>query len=382
MSPIHDWSVPAAAAAAFISSAAVLPFLRSTLADRGLTAVNYRGRFIPTAGGLIIPLAYLAAWLAFAALDPGGAGGAGGVGGAGGDGGPGGAGTASVLLFTANALAVWGLLDDTPGGGAAGGAKDGASWRARGWKGHLRELSRGRFTTGAFKIAGIGGAGGAAAVLAGAAGLWIFPAGAVIAMSANVLNLFDLRPGRALKVFWLGIFLLAAAFPGFTGWGAVIPLLAAALAWAPWDFGGRMMMGDTGANVLGGCLGVIFVGIAVERGLPLLYPALALLAALQVSAELASWSQIISSVPMLAYVDSLGRAAAPPGDAAAGRPAPYPGDGAAGRPAPRPGDDDPGRSPRLPIPAAPGAAGEGPYPPSENIENGIRGDEGFTREEM
>lgn len=310
----YHWPVPVAAAVAFAFSAGILPFLRGTLIDRGITAVNYRGSSIPTGGGLIIPLGYLAAWMAAGMLQPGGAGGGPGAGpgpagsfGAAGATGP--AGAALSLLFITNAFALWGLLDDSPSGSSSGAP----GREPRGWRGHMKEILRGRFTTGAFKIIGMGGAGGAGALLAGAPGYWIIPGAVLIAMAANVLNLFDLRPGRAVKVFWLGIFSLALAFPEYGGWGAVVPLLAVILAWGPWDFSGRMMLGDTGANILGGCLGIVFVGIAVERGLTILFPGIALLAVLQVSAELASWTKIIASVPVLNYLDGLGRVPPPSG---------------------------------------------------------------------
>ncbi|MDQ1292815.1 MAG: hypothetical protein QG608_695, partial [Actinomycetota bacterium] len=85
---------------------------------------------------------------------------------------------------------------------------------AKGLRGHLRELARGRLTTGGLKVLGIGAVGVTAAALltepsGGQGGRAVRRArrtcdvvlgGALIAGTANLLNLLDLRPGRALKV--------------------------------------------------------------------------------------------------------------------------------------------------------------------------------------
>src|SRR5690606_4012 len=76
-------------------------------------------------------------------------------------------------------------------------------------------LARGEVTSGAVKILGIGatGLGAAALVSRGPADTLIN--GAAIAGAANLANLFDLRPGRAIKVGLLtGGPLLAAAVAG------------------------------------------------------------------------------------------------------------------------------------------------------------------------
>ncbi|MCB1029356.1 MAG: hypothetical protein KDB24_16515, partial [Microthrixaceae bacterium] len=95
------------------------------------------------------------------------------------------------------------------GSGLAGGVDDlvGAA-DTKGLRGHLLALTRGEVTTGAVKIGAIGASGLAAALLAGrnAQGssrpsrIQAAVDGALIAGSANLMNLFDLRPGRALKV--------------------------------------------------------------------------------------------------------------------------------------------------------------------------------------
>jgi UDP-N-acetylmuramyl pentapeptide phosphotransferase/UDP-N-acetylglucosamine-1-phosphate transferase len=73
----------------------------------------------------------------------------------------------------------------------------------------------------------------------------------LIALSANLLNLLDLRPLRTLKGFWLlSAGLLWAADPLLSLlWGLSLP-------YARLEARRRVMLGDTGANALGGVVGV------------------------------------------------------------------------------------------------------------------------------
>ena len=121
---------------------------------------------------------------------------------------PGLAGRARAALVTAAA-----------GAGAFGGYDDLAgSGDRRGFRGHLGALARGEVTTGAIKIGGIGATGVAASGLLGGAPLDVAVNAGLIAGGANLLNLFDLRPGRAIKVAALAGGLLAAAGrPGRAG---------------------------------------------------------------------------------------------------------------------------------------------------------------------
>ena len=70
----------------------------------------------------------------------------------------------------------------------------------RGFRGHLGALRHGEVTTGAVKLGGIGTAGIVSAALAGGPPADMVINAGLVAGGANLLNLFDLRPGRAVKV--------------------------------------------------------------------------------------------------------------------------------------------------------------------------------------
>ena len=136
----------------------------------------------------------------------------------------------------------------------------------RGFRGHLGALAKGEVTTGAVKLVGIGvdRPGGQPAARPrwrreqcagrpdGRADV-VINAG-LVAGCANLMNLFDLRPGRAIKVSLLAGAALALRGPGARA--AVAAPAGAAAALLPDDLGERAMLGDSGANALGAMLGV------------------------------------------------------------------------------------------------------------------------------
>lgn len=213
----------------------------------------------------------------------------------------------AAALLAGTVCGALGAYDDLAG-----------SASSRGFKGHLGALARGEVTSGAVKIVGIGTCGLAAAALAGTAAptragraFDVLTGGAVVAAAANLMNLFDLRPGRAIKVGLLTGTPLAA---GGAGRAAVVAApLGAAIALLPEDLGERAMLGDAGANALGALLGL--AATRLERG-----PRLAVLAglvALNVASEFVSFTKVIAGNPVLNRLDMLGRRPpAPPAGAA------------------------------------------------------------------
>jgi UDP-GlcNAc:undecaprenyl-phosphate GlcNAc-1-phosphate transferase len=275
----------------------------------------------------------------------------------------------SAAAPAVTALLVFGLVglaDDLWGDRSVGG-----------FRGHLRKaLREGRLTTGMAKLS-VGG--GAALVL----GLWLtgeaappllrvilepsapstaslpplpdlapqpspawigvldaLTAAATIALAANTLNLFDLRPLRALKVFWSGPALLLIAVIGLplaahwllrgpipplvqrlphwlptavslpragqgVGWlGALLgPALVAALIYSPVEARRRAMLGDNGANALGALFGIAACVVLPLMGQVVLA---CILAGINVYAESHSLSAMIRSHPLLDRIDRWG----------------------------------------------------------------------------
>ena len=176
------------------------------------------------------------------------------------------------------------------GAGAVGAYDDarGSRDQAKGFRGHTAALRAGRLTGGAVKVLGIGATGMLSAHLAGRRDVVI--AGAVVAATANLVNLLDLRPGRALKAGGAAALVLRQPGPA-----------AAALALLPGDLRERTMLGDAGANALGAVL-----GLALLRRAPA-GPALGALVVLTAASELVSYSRVIDAVPPLRWADRAGR---------------------------------------------------------------------------
>src|SRR5690606_11238762 len=144
---------------------------------------------------------------------------------------------------------------------------------------------------------------------------------ALIAGCANLANLLDLRPGRALKVVLpaAAAFAVLGAGAGTTeegvhgdadaararsGAGLARAALMPGLLALPADLREHGMLGDAGANVLGAA-----VGAAATRVLPV--PARGALlvgvVALTLASEKVSFSAVIDRTPVLHALDRLGR---------------------------------------------------------------------------
>jgi hypothetical protein len=240
----------------------------------------------------------------------------------------------AALALAGAGAAAFGAYDDLKGSGDR-----------RGFRGHLGALAAGEVTSGAVKIAGIGATGLAAGVLAGggqhadrgsAADVLINTG--LIAGGANLLNLFDLRPGRAIKVA-----LAAGAALGVTSAGrdAAAAPVGAALSMLPEDLGERAMLGDSGANALGGMLGAA-AAVALPRAARV--TVLAAIVGLTAASEVVSFTRVIEQTPPLHWLDMLGRRPAAAGARSAPRGPGAPAGGADGGGA--------GAAPRAPAGAA------------------------------
>lgn len=255
-----------------------------------LERVNYHGRAIATAAGLFLVTAVLVVEAgrstlgAFDVGDP-----------------PGLNPARPLVLFAAFGFGLLGFMDDVLG------SED------RGFRGHIAALAHGRLTTGMLKL--IGGA-AIALVLASAPGFVtgkrLVADALLIALAANLGNLLDRAPGRVIKyslAAYVPIALVAGAGPVGV---ALAPVIGAAVGILPDDLREHLMLGDTGANVLGGLLGL---AVVLEFDRTTRNVVLVVLLALNLASELVSFSRVIEKVPPLRWFDRLGRSPAPPSPA-------------------------------------------------------------------
>jgi UDP-N-acetylmuramyl pentapeptide phosphotransferase/UDP-N-acetylglucosamine-1-phosphate transferase len=169
-------------------------------------------------------------------------------------------------------------------------------------------LVRGRLTTGGAKL--VGGVALAAAVVAAASPDSSSSLGrlaadaALVALAANLGNLFDRAPGRATKVGLVAFAVLAVGAREAMAVAPIAVVVAAAGALLLDDLHERLMLGDTGANVLGGVLGL---GAVLACAPSTRTVALAVVAALNLVSELVSFSRVIDAVAPLRALDDLGR---------------------------------------------------------------------------
>lgn len=198
-------------------------------------------------------------------------------------------GQSAALLVSVPATAL-GALDDHS-----------ADTAHKGLRGHLRALACGEVTTGFVKLVGIGVGALSVAATRRRHPLDIIIDASAIAAGANVANLLDLRPGRALKVF--GAAQLPALFARELRPLAACQLAVIAAA-LPSDLAGRTMLGDTGANPLGAHTGYLYtlpesrlVRSAIAAGL----------VALIVAGEKVSFTEVIANHRLLSRLDELGR---------------------------------------------------------------------------
>ena len=213
--------------------------------------------------------------------------------------GPGLPGNVRAALAVAGAgAAAFGGYDDLAGSGSR-----------RGVRGHLGALAHGEVTTGAVKLGGIGVTGLVSAALLGGGPADVAINAGLVAGGANLLNLFDLRPGRALKVALASGTLLAIGADSGPGARLTVAApLGAAIALLPEDLGERAMLGDAGANALGALLGVA-AGAGLSR--PARLALLAAITGLTAASEVVSFTAVIERTPALRWLDMLGRRPVP-----------------------------------------------------------------------
>ncbi|WP_311472975.1 hypothetical protein [uncultured Actinomyces sp.] len=270
---------------------------RFDVVARRLERVNFRGRTVSLRGGVGVAAGALAAGAQVGRALGGAAG----------------ARPAAAAVAATGAAGAAGLIDDLDAG-----AHDGQT-PAKGLKGHLGALARGRVTTGALKIAVIGSGALVAGVLLarhrsataaprrrGATALDAAVSALTIASWADVHNLLDLRPGRALKAAaLLTAPLLVDRRPAAAACRALAAgCLGATAAALPGDLMEETMLGDTGANALGALVGT---ALAAHPARPVRALSAAAGTGLVLASERVSFTRVIARTPALAALDALGR---------------------------------------------------------------------------
>jgi hypothetical protein len=165
-------------------------------------------------------------------------------------------------------------------------------------------VARGELSTGAVKA--IGTLALAAYALAGRdlnAPEYVAAVG-VLTLAAHLGNLLDTRPGRPEKALALTGVAVCVATWSLTPLEPIAALIAAVTLGAWLTLRERAMLGDSGASLIGGMIGILLVTTLSAFAV---WCALGLLIAISLYGEFRSISSAIDRVPLLDRLDSLGR---------------------------------------------------------------------------
>lgn len=261
----------------------VLRSMIATLRSPVLRRTNHRGAAVPTAGGLVLVLAVVAVEAALGVVEAGGL-----------DVDAGADDGRRLVVLAVLGFGLLGMVDDVLGAGQSGG-----------FRAHLTALARGRLTSGGVKL--IGGSALAVVVMAaiqpGSIGR-ILADGALVALAANLANLFDRAPGRCLKISLLAFVVLVISVGAPPQLLGVALVVGAGLGMLVADLRERIMLGDAGANVLGASLGI---GVVLTAAPSVRNLVLVVLVALNLLSEVVSFGRVINGVPPLRALDRFGR---------------------------------------------------------------------------
>lgn len=250
------------------------PFIYNMLKDNSCTCPNYKNEDIPTSMGLIYIIVQtftvglvglLSGELYYSILYLVG------------------------LIF----IGLVGLFDDLVG-----------DKNVKGFRGHITSFFKGTLTSGGLKA----GVGFLVALLISSyiskGVVEIILNTLIISLFTNFLNLFDLRPGRAGKVFIiLVIILLITSNTGKFDF-VLYSFLGILIRYLPMDLKAKSMMGDIGSNALGITIGIYCV-MTHDFKIKVIY--LIVLISIQLLSEFISFSKVIEKNKFLSFIDNLGR---------------------------------------------------------------------------
>ncbi len=200
-----------------------------------------------------------------------------------------------LFVFILISSFVFGFLDDI------------SSEMGKGFKGHLRLLLGGKISSGILKLFGIGLASLFFYSFFSLSLLDLFLSAALISLCANFFNLLDLRPGRCIKFFLLFDLLLILLFfthLEFEWWLCEVSLLAPSVFVLWYDLKEKLMLGDSGSNMLGVWIGASTVIYADFLWKVILF---VLLLLLNLLSEFTSFTYWIGRISPFRWFDSLGR---------------------------------------------------------------------------
>lgn len=252
-----------------------LPMLTKMVGESNLVCLNYKNKKIPTAMGLTFIFTQtltLGMLKIFLSLED-----------------------QFLIIYLIGFIFIGflGLIDDTIGDD-----------KYKGLRGHLGAFLKGELTTGNIK-----------ALLGGFIALYIssyFSNGLfnivinalLIALLTNFMNLFDLRPGRAGKLF-IFISLVSIILNLNIEYNYILySLIGSLIIYMKYDLKAQVMMGDTGSNVLGYTLGFYF---ANTFNIYIRVFIVVILLVLHLIAEKVSFTKIIRNSKILNYIDMIGR---------------------------------------------------------------------------
>lgn len=254
----------------------MIPLFKNLLVDSNVIRPNYKGEMIPVSMGIVfLPMIIINGIIvAYFTIDP--------------------IGMLCLFLFIFGMISMFfaGLMDDIIGNRDVSGLK-----------GHFKSLFKGKLTTGGFKALFGGFIGLIISVSISKNIVDIIINTLIIALSTNLMNLFDLRPGRAIKVY---VVIMVSIFITLTGYIKILPLLILpnVLAYFNYDLKAKAMMGDTGSNVLGMSIGIL---MAFGYTLNVRIGWLVFLVLIHIFTEKFSLTKIIEKNRVLSYIDRLGR---------------------------------------------------------------------------
>lgn len=198
-----------------------------------------------------------------------------------------------VYIISILVIGIVGLLDDIVG-----------DKKVKGFKGHILSLFNYKLTTGGLKLIVGGMSSLLVSIIIHISLIDIIVNTFIIGLFTNIINIFDLRPGRAGKVFmFFSIILILSSNTDRYNY-IIFSLLGIVIVYLPYDLKAKFMMGDIGSNILGITLGIFCVKTQILSA-RLLF--LVFLALINIISEFYSFTDIIANNKLLCYIDKLGR---------------------------------------------------------------------------